>query len=86
MELKNVPLDTWEGREKFIRTMPSDLYAGHNVDGEEVQIRLQQGEGMQVWTRHHSKPKWWEVITYDKYGFQESVTYKPYGEEVKEDV
>lgn len=78
MELKNVPLDTWEGREKFIRTMESDLYTGRNVDGEEVQIRLQQGVGMEVWTRHDSKPNWWEVVSYDQYGFQVSVTYKPY--------
>ena len=76
----NFTLDTWENREKFIRTQESDLYVGKNVDGEEVQVRLQQGVGMEIWTRHHAKPRWWEIVTFDEFGFQVSVTYKPYEE------
>ena len=80
MKTVNYPLDTLENRAKFIREMESDLYVGKNVDGEEVQVRLQQGAGMEIWTRHHEKPRWWEVVSFDEYGFQESVTYKLYEE------
>ena len=76
----NFTLDTWENREKFIRTQESNIYVGKNVDGEEVQVRLQQGVGMEIWTRHHEKPRWWEIVSFDELGFQVSVTYKPYEE------
>lgn len=80
MEIKDFPLDTIENRHRFIQTMESNLYVGKNVDGEEVQVRLQQGEGMEIWTRHHAKPMWWEVVTFDEFGLQVSVTYKRYEE------
>ncbi len=77
MEIK---MDVIADRHKFIQNMESNLYVGKNVDGEEIQIRLQKGVGMEVWTRHHAKPRWWEVVTFDDQGFQVSVTYKPYEE------
>ena len=80
MNIEGFHLKTFANRCRFINTMKSDLYAGKNEDGEEVQIRLQQGIGMEIWTRHHEKPKWWEVVTYNELGFQVSVTYVRYEE------
>ena len=31
---------------------------------------------MEIWTKHKEKPNWWEIVSYDEDGSQESVTYK----------
>lgn len=80
MDIKGFHLTTFANRCRFINTMESDLYVGKNVDGDEVQVRLQKGVGIEIWTRHKEKPKWWEVVAFDELGFQVSVTYKPYEE------
>ena len=65
------------GRARFIAAMESDIYTGKNVDGEDVIIKLQQGDGMTVSTRHAEKPKWWEDAEYDADGDLVSVSYSP---------
>ena len=75
-----IRMNVIEDRRKFIQNMESNLYAGKNGDGDEVQIRLQKGVGMEVWTRRKEKPRWWEVVTFDDQGFQVSETYEPYEE------
>jgi len=57
-----------------------DGYAGTNVDGEEVMVFVSQGQGMKIMTKHHEKPRWWEVVFYDADGFQEGIAYEPTAE------
>jgi hypothetical protein len=68
--------ETREGRVEFIHNNESSLYEGKNIDGEQVIVMLQKGEGMDVKTRHHNKMNWWEIIEYDAEGFQVGVTYE----------
>ncbi len=65
-----------EGRKEFIDAYGSGMYAGRNVEDEEVMVLNGKGVGMEIWTRHKEKPNWWEVVSYDKEGCQESVTYE----------
>jgi hypothetical protein len=57
-----------------------DGYTGTNVDGEEVQVFIQQGQGMIIKTKHTAKPKWWECVEFDVDGYQAGVTYEPTAE------
>lgn len=63
-------------RRIMIETLESSLYTGENVDGEEVIVLLEQGQGMEVKTRHTEKPDWYECVHYDKDGYQEAVSYE----------
>ena len=71
-----INLDTHLERRKFIQETESGIYSGTNEDGETVVILLQQNEGMVVRTIHHNKPNWFEVIEYNAFGGQESVSYE----------
>lgn len=77
MEKLMYKLDTRESRYDFIRNNKSSIYSGTNEDGEEVIVFLQQNEGMEIWTKHHAKPMWYEVVYYDSEGWSEGVSYKP---------
>lgn len=65
-----------EARAKFIHNNESGIYEGKNVDGEYVMVFLQNSIGMTIKTRHTSKPRWFECVSIDSDGFQESVTYE----------
>ena len=67
---------TKEGRQLFNAEVESGLYGGINADKEPVLVFQQQNCGLDVWTRHHAKPNWYEVVMYDSEGYQEGVTYK----------
>ena len=69
-------LNTEEGRQEFIQNAPSGLYTGKNVEGEDVITIVSQKFGMTVKTRHHAKPRWWECVDYDEFGYVECVTYE----------
>lgn len=71
-----VDFSTVEGRAEFIQNAESGMYNGKNVNGEEVWIYLKNGEGMDIKTRHHGKPRWWEVIEYGADGYQVSLSYE----------
>ncbi|WP_409969640.1 hypothetical protein RFF05_06940 [Bengtsoniella intestinalis] len=62
---------------KLIASTESTILSGHNDQGEEVYIALQQGVGMTHMTKHASKPKWLEVVEYDADGYVESLSYQP---------
>ena len=70
-------LDTCESRQRFIQEMESGIYTGTNELGEPVQIFLDKGIGFTVKVQHKEKPKWYECIHYDEFGFQEGVSYEP---------
>lgn len=78
---RSIDLGTCLKRGKFIQETESGVYSGTNEYGETVVILLQQNEGMVVRTIHHSKPNWFEVIEYNAFGEQESVSYEFIGEE-----
>ena len=69
-------MDTAKGRKKFIDSFESGMYAGRNVEDEEVILMNENHVGMEIWTKHKEKPNWWEIVSYDEDGSQESVTYK----------
>lgn len=69
-------LNTSQGRKTFIDNIESGIYTGRNVEGEEVILMNENHVGMEIWTKHKEKPNWWEVVSYDEDGCQESVTYK----------
>lgn len=69
-------MNTVQGRKKFIDSFESGMYAGRNVEDEEVILMNENHVGMEIWTKHKEKPNWWEIVSYDKDGSQESVTYK----------
>lgn len=71
-------LETAEERKKFISQTESGIYTGINVDGEEVVVIVQQFQGLEIKTHHKEKPKWYEVQSYDKEGYQESLSYESY--------
>ena len=73
----NYDFTTAEGRQAFIQTEESGIYEGINADGDKVFIFLEKCQGMDIWTNHKVKPKWWEVVAYDAYGYPESVSYEP---------
>ena len=39
-------------------------------------VLLEQGQGMEVKTRHTEKPDWYECVHYDRDGYQEAVSYE----------
>ena len=65
-----------QGRAEFIADTPSGIYPGKNVDGDDIMVFVQRGEGMEIKTRHADKPRFWECVSYDAYGWQESVSYE----------
>lgn len=69
MENKDVILnfENIEDVKKFITENESDIYTGKNIDGQEVRVRLQRGEGMLVETLNSKG--WWEWNEYDECGF-----------------
>lgn len=69
-------LETREEIKSFISNMESEIYSGTNVNGENIIVEVTKGEGMQIKTCRKTKPKWWEVIEYDKDGFQISISYE----------
>ncbi len=69
-------MDKLEARKRFIQEVESGMYTGRNVEGEEVILINENHVGMEIWTRHKEKPNWWEVVHYDKEGYQEGVTYE----------
>ena len=73
--------NTSQGRKVFIDNIESGIYTGRNVEGEEVILMNENRVGMEIWTKHKEKPNWWEVVSYDEDGFQESVSYKSAREE-----
>lgn len=77
IDLNRYDFATREGRARFIAEMESSLYGGTNVDKEAVLVFQQQNVGMEVWTIHHAKPRWYEVVHYDSVGNPEGVTYEP---------
>jgi len=66
--------DTVESRKAFIATAESSIYNGTNVEGKDVIVLQEKGEGMEVWTPTHDG--WNEVVYYGKDGNQEGVSYK----------
>ena len=69
-------MNTAEGRKWFIDNYESSVYAGKNVDGEEVIVMNEQRSGMEIWTKRKGKPNWYEIAGHDADGYQESVTYR----------
>lgn len=75
--MDNLDFSKREIRAEFIKNTESGLYSGTNVDGEEVIVMLEKGKGMDVYTIHKEKPRWYEVIDYDETGERLSVRYEP---------
>lgn len=65
-----------EAKKEFIQTYESGMYVGKNVEDEKVILMNDNHHGMEIWIKHKEKPNWWEVVSYDKDGYQESVTYE----------
>jgi hypothetical protein len=74
--VKMFDFSTVAGRKNFIHSNTSSIYDGVNVEGEEVIVALNQGAGMDVKTRKHGKPRWYEVVEYDADGNRVSVSYE----------
>ena len=74
--IENLEFEKIGARKRFIKENESGIYAGKNVDGDDVVIHLSQGIGMDVKTRKASKPNWYEVVEYNAGGTQISVTYE----------
>lgn len=66
--------DNIESRKAFIFTAESSIYGGTNIEGKDVTVIQEKGEGMEVWTPTHDD--WNEVVYYGKNGNQEGVSYK----------
>lgn len=62
-----------ESIKKFIKETESGMYAGQNVDGENVIVCVSKGEGMDVKTLQ--KNNWWVIHEYDENGFFVSETF-----------
>lgn len=76
LNLSRYDFATQEGRARFIAEMASSMYGGTNVDGESVLVFQRRNVGMETWTIHTAKPNWYEVVHYDRDGYQEGVTYE----------
>lgn len=76
IKLEDLDFTSREVRKRFISKY-TGLYSGYNVDGEMVVVESTKDVGMLVKTIHKEKPKWFEVVEYDKDGFQQSVSYDP---------
>ena len=53
-----------------------DGYEGKNVDGEHVQLFVTE-DSLEIWTIRKKKPRWFECVEYDEYGYQIGVWYQP---------
>jgi len=69
-------VDAVAGRKRFMSCVGEGLYAGHNIDGEEVIVCVGCDNGMTISTIHKEKPNWYEVVEYDEDGYQVSVSYE----------
>ncbi len=68
--------DKREVKQEFIHNTESGIYTGTNVNGEDVVVIVEQGQGMDVKTIRKAKPRWFEVIEYDSEWYQVSIAYE----------
>lgn len=66
--------DNAEEVRDFIKNNESGLYSGKNVDGEEVIVTIEKGNGMDVKTLQNNG--WWVIHEYDKMGYLLSESFE----------
>jgi hypothetical protein len=69
-KLEELNFEERDVRQTFIKNTTSGMYGGKDVDGREVLVMVQQGEGMSV--RYLNSKGWYEGYNYDSKGFRES--------------
>ena len=69
-----IDFDDLESIKKFIEENESNMYEGKTVDGEQVILSLEQGEGMIV--RVKQENGWWRIHEFDKDGYVVSETFE----------